>query len=125
MDLRQIVFCKRLILRNPLDPNPRSKASKELGGLSIGSVFGLNIGLLFKWIWRFLRGPNGLWVRVIKNIYGPHGGINDTSTYRHSQSTWGGILSTIKRIKQKGIDLFSYCVRKIGDGAMTRFWEDV
>ncbi|GKC33178.1 putative RNA-directed DNA polymerase, eukaryota, reverse transcriptase zinc-binding domain protein, partial [Tanacetum coccineum] len=26
-------------------------ASKELGGLGIGSIYGLNIGLLFKWVW--------------------------------------------------------------------------
>nr|GEV86333.1 hypothetical protein [Tanacetum cinerariifolium] len=99
-------------------------ASKDLGGLGIGSIFGLNIGLLFKWIWRFLRCPSDLWVTIIKNIYGSHGGINDTSTLRFSHSTWGGILSFIKRIKQKGNDLFSYCARKIDDGASTRLWED-
>ncbi|GJT18362.1 hypothetical protein Tco_0877068 [Tanacetum coccineum] len=90
-------------------------ASKDLGGLGICSIFGLNIGLLFKWILRFLRCSSDLWVRVIKNIYGSHGGINDTFGNRHSHSTWGGILSSIKRIKQKGIDLFSYSVRKIKD----------
>ena len=31
--------------------------SKKKGGLGIGSIFGLNIGLLFKWIWRFLTCP--------------------------------------------------------------------
>ncbi|GJR21605.1 RNA-directed DNA polymerase, eukaryota, reverse transcriptase zinc-binding domain protein [Tanacetum coccineum] len=99
-------------------------ASKDLGGLGIGSIFGLNIGLLFKWIWRFFHYSSDLWARVIKNIYGPCGGINDTPGNHLSHSTWGGILSSIKRIKQKGIDLLSYCVRKIGDGTSTRFWED-
>ncbi|GKE26190.1 hypothetical protein Tco_1441574 [Tanacetum coccineum] len=28
-------------------------ASKKMGGLGIGSIFALNVGLLFKWIWRF------------------------------------------------------------------------
>ncbi|PWA96608.1 RNA-directed DNA polymerase, eukaryota, Reverse transcriptase zinc-binding domain protein [Artemisia annua] len=28
--------------------------SKKSGGPRIGSIFGLNVGLLFKWIWRFL-----------------------------------------------------------------------
>ncbi|GJZ15913.1 RNA-directed DNA polymerase, eukaryota [Tanacetum coccineum] len=99
-------------------------ASKDLGGLGIGSIFGLNIGLLFKWIWRFFHCSSDLWARVIKIIYGPCGGINDTPGNRLSHSTWGGILSSIKRIKQKGIDLLFYCVRKIGDGTSTRFWED-
>ncbi|GKA07064.1 probable enoyl-CoA hydratase 1, peroxisomal [Tanacetum coccineum] len=100
-------------------------ASKELGSLSIGSIFGLNIALLFKWIWRLLRGSTDLWVRVIKDIYGPHGGIDNTSPICYSHSTWGGILSSIRRTQQKGLDLFSFCVRNIGDSASTRFWEDV
>ena len=63
-------------------------------------------------------------MRVIKNIYGSHGGINDTSSNRLSHSTWGSILSSVQCIKQKGIDLFSHCVRKIRDGVSTKFWED-
>ncbi|GKA04369.1 RNA-directed DNA polymerase, eukaryota, reverse transcriptase zinc-binding domain protein [Tanacetum coccineum] len=50
-------------------------ASKKFGGLGIGSIFALNIGLLFKWIWRSLSQPSDLWVKVIKNIYGLNGGI--------------------------------------------------
>ncbi|GJS23025.1 putative RNA-directed DNA polymerase, eukaryota, reverse transcriptase zinc-binding domain protein [Tanacetum coccineum] len=45
-------------------------ARKELGGLGIGSIYGLNIRLLFKWVWRFLSSPFDLLVRVIKNIHG-------------------------------------------------------
>ncbi|PWA95018.1 RNA-directed DNA polymerase, eukaryota, Reverse transcriptase zinc-binding domain protein [Artemisia annua] len=68
-------------------------ASKDHGGLGIGSILVLNIGLLFKLIWSF--------------------------------STWGAILSSINRFKQKGINLLSYCTPKVGDGSSTRFWEDV
>ncbi|GKB49550.1 RNA-directed DNA polymerase, eukaryota, reverse transcriptase zinc-binding domain protein [Tanacetum coccineum] len=100
-------------------------ASKDLGGLKIGSISGLNTGLLFKWIWRFLYSPSTLWVRVIKSIHGPHGCINDNSPCRFSYNTWRGILSFIKRVKLKGIYLLSYCARKIGKGSSTRFWEDV
>ncbi|GJV68852.1 RNA-directed DNA polymerase, eukaryota, reverse transcriptase zinc-binding domain protein [Tanacetum coccineum] len=35
------------------------------------------------------------------------------------------ILRSINRLKQKGVDLISYCSRKVGDGSLTRFWEDV
>ncbi|GKB32785.1 RNA-directed DNA polymerase, eukaryota, reverse transcriptase zinc-binding domain protein [Tanacetum coccineum] len=74
----------------------RCLASKEDGGLGIGSIYELNIGLLFKWIWRSLR-----------------------------HSTWGSILSSINNLKSKGIDLCSYCSRKIGNGNDTRFWDDI
>ncbi|GKC96748.1 RNA-directed DNA polymerase, eukaryota, reverse transcriptase zinc-binding domain protein [Tanacetum coccineum] len=97
-------------------------ASKKLGGLGIGSIFGLNIGLLFKWIWRFLTRPSDLWACVIKSIHGLHGGIHDVRS--SNTSTWSTILSSVRRLKQKGIDLLSFCTRKIGNGVYTRFWED-
>ncbi|GJS61520.1 hypothetical protein Tco_0656304 [Tanacetum coccineum] len=76
-------------------------ARKDLGGLGIESIFGLNIGLLFKWIWRFLCSCSDLWERVIKNIYGSHGGINDTSGIHHS--TWGGFFF-LRSALTNGID---------------------
>nr|GEZ01740.1 RNA-directed DNA polymerase, eukaryota, reverse transcriptase zinc-binding domain protein [Tanacetum cinerariifolium] len=65
-------------------------ASKKLGGPGIGSIFGLNAGLLFKWIWRFMQNLNDLWASVIKAIHGYNGGIHADS--RHS-SNQGNISS--------------------------------
>ncbi|GJZ49248.1 RNA-directed DNA polymerase, eukaryota, reverse transcriptase zinc-binding domain protein [Tanacetum coccineum] len=104
----------------------RCLASKKKGGLGIGSIYGLNIGLLFKWIWRFLTRPSDLWARVIGNIYGHIGGIfNDYRRRQNKQTTWGFILSSINRLKEKGIDLLSFCTIKLGNGESTRFWEDI
>lgn len=100
-------------------------ASKQLGGLGVGSIFALNLGLLFKWIWRFLSHRTDLWAKVIKNIYGLNGGINEECAHSSSHSTWGAILSSVKRLKQKGLDLLSLCNRKIGNCVLTRLWEDV
>ena len=47
----------------------RCLASKTQGGLDIGNIYGLNMGLLFKWIWRFFIRPIDLRARVIQNIY--------------------------------------------------------
>nr|GEX91205.1 RNA-directed DNA polymerase, eukaryota, reverse transcriptase zinc-binding domain protein [Tanacetum cinerariifolium] len=65
-------------------------AFKDSGGLGIGSIYRLNVGLLFKWVWRFMGNSSDLWVKVIKCIYGEHGGITEGSHSRH-QTTWGGI----------------------------------
>ncbi|GJZ92714.1 hypothetical protein Tco_0664779 [Tanacetum coccineum] len=100
-------------------------ASKKTGGLSIGSIYGLNVGLLFKWIWRFLQNAPDLWIKTIKAICGQHGGIFDGSTNRSNLSPWCGILSSINSLKLKGIDLLALCIRKLGNGASIRFWEDV
>ncbi|GKB73439.1 RNA-directed DNA polymerase, eukaryota, reverse transcriptase zinc-binding domain protein, partial [Tanacetum coccineum] len=100
-------------------------ANKDLGGLGIGSIYGLNLGLLFKWVWRFLCNSPNLWVRVVKILHGANGGIMEDSNYSSCYSPWSGILSSIRRLKSKGIDLLSLCVRKIGNGASCRFWDDI
>ncbi|GJW74853.1 RNA-directed DNA polymerase, eukaryota [Tanacetum coccineum] len=73
----------------------KTMASKKHGGLGIGSLYGFNRALLFKWKWRFLNSPLALWVRIIKSLFGNDGGF-------------AGISSS----------------RKVGDGRATRFWED-
>ncbi|GJZ30823.1 RNA-directed DNA polymerase, eukaryota, reverse transcriptase zinc-binding domain protein [Tanacetum coccineum] len=100
-------------------------ASKQKGGLGISSINALNVGLLFKWLWRFLSQSSDLWISVIKEIHGFHGGIFDSSSYSCCLSPWSGILSVIKSLKKKGIDLISLCSRKLGNGVSTRFWDDV
>ncbi|GJX51872.1 RNA-directed DNA polymerase, eukaryota, reverse transcriptase zinc-binding domain protein [Tanacetum coccineum] len=100
-------------------------ASKQKGGLGIGSIHALNVGLLFKWIWRFLSQSSDLWISVIKEIHGLHGGISDPSSYSSCLSPWSGILSSVKSLKKKGIDLLFLCSRKLGNGDSIRFWDDV
>ncbi|GJV25991.1 hypothetical protein Tco_1378686 [Tanacetum coccineum] len=51
-------------------------ASKEKGGLGVSSLYALNRGLMFKWVWRFLTQSTSLWVRVIKAIHGDDGKLD-------------------------------------------------
>ena len=99
-------------------------ASKKDGGLGIGSIFGLNIALLFKWIWRFLNAQSDLWVHVIKCTHGRHGGISSNSNNSLKRSPWGAILSSVNKLKHQGIDLFSLCSRKVGNDLESLFWDD-
>ncbi|GKD11633.1 RNA-directed DNA polymerase, eukaryota, reverse transcriptase zinc-binding domain protein, partial [Tanacetum coccineum] len=73
---------------------------------------------------RFFTHPCDLWARVIQNIYGLCGGINASPARRSRFSTWRSILSSISKLKQKGLDLLSLCSRKIGNGASTYFGND-
>ncbi|GKE23604.1 RNA-directed DNA polymerase, eukaryota, reverse transcriptase zinc-binding domain protein, partial [Tanacetum coccineum] len=43
-------------------------APKDKGGLGVSSLYALNRGLMFKWVWRFLTQDTSLWARVIKAI---------------------------------------------------------
>nr|GEZ28339.1 RNA-directed DNA polymerase, eukaryota, reverse transcriptase zinc-binding domain protein [Tanacetum cinerariifolium] len=92
------------------------------GRLGTGSIHAINVGLLFKWIWRFLHNHSDLWIHVIKGIYGRTGGISDSRVHGSSQSPWRGILSMVKSIKLKGVDILSLCRRKLGE--TVSFWDD-
>nr|GEV04623.1 hypothetical protein [Tanacetum cinerariifolium] len=50
-------------------------ASKNAGGLGVASLFALNRGLMFKWVWRFITQKNSLWAKVITAIHGDDGKI--------------------------------------------------
>nr|GEW35435.1 RNA-directed DNA polymerase, eukaryota, reverse transcriptase zinc-binding domain protein [Tanacetum cinerariifolium] len=45
-------------------------AHKDIGGLGVLSLYALNRGMMFKWVWRFLNHDKSLWARVIKAIHG-------------------------------------------------------
>nr|GEW40045.1 zinc finger, CCHC-type [Tanacetum cinerariifolium] len=99
-------------------------ASKAMGGLGIGSIFALNVALLFKWVWRFRTSSNVLWVNVIKDIHGHDGGIRNGRTWKSSYSPWSSILRSVSQLQARGIDLFALCGRFIGDGSSISFLDD-
>ncbi|GKD47745.1 hypothetical protein Tco_1276721, partial [Tanacetum coccineum] len=99
-------------------------ANKQLGGLGVGSLYALNLALLFKWIWRFRFSQTGLWLSVIKGIHGNNGAIDNTITSHYGSSVWKGILKAIARLKLKGVDLLEYCKIVIGNDNTFKFWHD-
>ena len=99
-------------------------ASKAMGGLGIGSIYALNVSLLFKWIWRFRCHPNDLWAKVIKGIHGQHGGIGTGRIAKSNASPWNVIVRSVSQLQLKGIDLLASCNRSLGDGKSVVFWEE-
>nr|GEX25603.1 RNA-directed DNA polymerase, eukaryota [Tanacetum cinerariifolium] len=65
----------------------KALVSKDRGGLGISSLFVMNRGLMFKWVWRFLTQESTLWTRVIKAIHGEDGRIG-TTTRGGPKSCW-------------------------------------
>ncbi|GJR00609.1 7-deoxyloganetic acid glucosyltransferase-like protein [Tanacetum coccineum] len=78
-----------------------------------------------KMTWSMLKQPSDLWAIVIKELHGHYGGIFDDPSFKSCYSPWCGILSSVKTLKQKGIDLLSLCIRKLGNGTSIRFWDDI
>nr|GEZ51143.1 RNA-directed DNA polymerase, eukaryota, reverse transcriptase zinc-binding domain protein [Tanacetum cinerariifolium] len=97
--------------------------SKERGGLGVSSLYAMNIGLLFKWIWRFCTQGNTLWARIIKAIHGVDGRIRVNSRVGIT-SCWMSITKETNMLSMKGIDLMQYMRIKVGNGESTAFWED-
>ncbi|GJX03109.1 RNA-directed DNA polymerase, eukaryota, reverse transcriptase zinc-binding domain protein, partial [Tanacetum coccineum] len=94
------------------------------GGLGIGSLEAFNIALLLKWWWRFVNNGSMLWVRVIKIIYGSHGGIVNDIPRISGSHLWARIVVLIVRLRDKGLINHETLQRMIGDGSSRKFWED-
>ncbi|GJS01206.1 RNA-directed DNA polymerase, eukaryota [Tanacetum coccineum] len=95
-------------------------AAKQFGGLGVSSFFALNRGLLAKWVWRFLSQDNSLWYQVISTIHGS-GSSPLAAAY---PSNWSTIIKEFNSLKEQGVDIFSHCKIRIGNGQSTRFWKD-
>ncbi|XP_071714352.1 uncharacterized protein [Rutidosis leptorrhynchoides] len=72
----------------------------ENGGLDIESLYAFNIGLMYKWIWRFMVFPNLLWVRLLKAVNGNHS-IFDASSIRN-RGIWKNIVSSFCKSRGNG-----------------------
>ncbi|GJR98994.1 RNA-directed DNA polymerase, eukaryota, reverse transcriptase zinc-binding domain protein [Tanacetum coccineum] len=98
-------------------------ADKSKGGLGIASLYALNRGLMIKWVWRFLSQSSALWVRVVKAIHGEEGKLNSNNIYSMG-SCWLNIVKEVRMLATKGVNAMEFVRHKLGNGEMTRFWED-
>ncbi|PWA94934.1 ribonuclease H protein [Artemisia annua] len=54
-------------------------ASRDFGGLGVGSIRSKNLSLLGKWRWRFLVEKEAIWKKVISKFHGVDGGFSNTA----------------------------------------------
>ncbi|XP_057249213.1 uncharacterized protein LOC130590681 [Beta vulgaris subsp. vulgaris] len=98
---------------------------KMMGGLNVCNLYLQNLGLLFKWIWRFFLEPNSLWRQTIQAKY------HYSSSFRMGDlnhlskgGPWRGICNRILN-HQGARELLEFgSRRKIGNGEDTLFWHD-
>jgi hypothetical protein len=99
---------------------------KKLGGLGVRDIRAVNISLLAKWRWRLLFDDNALWKEVLKGKYGDSviGSVElgvDCKPW-FSSLWWKDICGIGSNL---GNDwLSSEIIRKMGNGANTKFWKD-
>ncbi|GJX41243.1 RNA-directed DNA polymerase, eukaryota, reverse transcriptase zinc-binding domain protein [Tanacetum coccineum] len=88
------------------------------GGLGVSSFYALNRALLFKWGWRYISQDNSLWARVISSN-------KFQDLVLSPSSLWISIVREVRVLKSCGVDLVSYCKKRVGNGSRTSFWEEV
>ncbi|GJT49936.1 RNA-directed DNA polymerase, eukaryota, reverse transcriptase zinc-binding domain protein [Tanacetum coccineum] len=87
--------------------------SKEKGGLGVSSLFALNRGLLFKWLWRFYSQKDSLWTKVIKALYGEDGSLDKVGASA-ARTCWTTIVQEVKVIQAQGINIHDFIKLKLG-----------
>ncbi|GKB09320.1 RNA-directed DNA polymerase, eukaryota [Tanacetum coccineum] len=98
-------------------------APKEKGGLGVSSLYALNRGLMFKWVWRFISQGSSLWARVIKTVHGADGNIGMVRKVG-VKSCWANIVNEINVLSNKGVNLMKYLRIRLGNGDSTLLWDD-
>ncbi|GKA14749.1 serine/threonine protein kinase, putative isoform 1, partial [Tanacetum coccineum] len=98
----------------PLKPWKKVLAPKERGGLGVSSLYALNRGLMFKWVWRFNTQDSSLWARVIKAIHGDDGKMG-VITRAGSKSCWMNIVHETNALLNK---VNRYSFRRAPRGGM-------
>ncbi|GJS80706.1 RNA-directed DNA polymerase, eukaryota, reverse transcriptase zinc-binding domain protein [Tanacetum coccineum] len=99
-------------------------ASKDKGGLGIGSLFSLNHALIQKWRWRFLNNPKALWSRLIVAIHGPNEDSSTFFSHIKNKGVWFRIVGSINSMHEKNFIPLSFIQRRVNNGASTKFWHD-
>ncbi|XP_071713611.1 uncharacterized mitochondrial protein AtMg00310-like [Rutidosis leptorrhynchoides] len=96
------------------------------GGLNIGSLRGKNLALLGKWWWRFKTETESLWVKVIRSIHGPLGGLlsDNVSTHSSTIGVWHNIIRAGTSMEALQVNFRDSFSKTIGDGGSTLFWHE-
>ncbi|KAL4590821.1 hypothetical protein LXL04_003764 [Taraxacum kok-saghyz] len=91
-------------------------AKREQGGLN-GSRVGWEL-------WRLFNSPNALWVRLLKNFYGPNGGFYGGPRAIPGNSPWARVVAASRKLHVVGViledtrlagfthDLTNHCTRQ-------------
>ncbi|XP_073354033.1 uncharacterized protein [Aegilops tauschii subsp. strangulata] len=90
---------------------------KGMGGLGFKDFELFNLSMLARQAWHILQNPDSMCSRLLKGVYYPNGSILSAHLGNNPSQVWRAILEG-RDILRQGL------VRRIGNGATTRIWED-
>nr|KAJ0187389.1 hypothetical protein LSAT_V11C900461260 [Lactuca sativa] len=98
-------------------------ASKERGGLGIGSLKAQNLALMGKWWWRFRTQQDNIWAMVIQAIHGSEGGVARPKAVRRKSSCWGSIACLPSFLDKDQVPFLSFFQSSLNlDGSFKWLW---
>ncbi|GJZ54428.1 RNA-directed DNA polymerase, eukaryota [Tanacetum coccineum] len=125
----RINMCKSKILGIHVADVPVKQAAAKLGCLVLNTPFvylgtkvGAKISRVNEWN-EVVEKSSALWVRVVKAIHGEEGKMNSNNIYSMG-SCWLNIVKEVRMLATKGVNAMEFVRHKLGNGEMTRFWED-
>lgn len=90
------------------------------GGLGFRNLQSFKKALLCKWMWRFIKDKNSLWIRVVASRHGEprlaSKGLSGVKEGRRKTGWWKNVLA-------HGRWFWDRVHRKLGNGKNTNFWE--
>ena len=72
-------------------------ASKESGGLGVGSLNAFNAALIVKWWWRFRKDPGSISAKAITSMHKLHGKPDHIFSLTTLARVWNNIARSQKR----------------------------
>ena len=99
---------------------------KIFGGLNIGNLLSRNLGLLFKWIWRYFQEPKALWRQIIeaKYDYSKDFCIDDLEPLKRG-GPWKLLCNSLLKNEDVKNLIKQGAKMRISNGESTRFWHDI
>lgn len=84
-------------------------ASKNKGGLGVGSIYALNIGLIVKWWWRLKTCPDTLWCKIIRGFHKLDGKPHHYISSNSITGVWKNISKAKIDIQKINLSFYDFC----------------
>lgn len=91
--------------------------TKAQGGLGFRDMFGFNIAMLSRQIWRLIECPESLCTQILKARYFPHTHVLEAEAKDGISYSWRSLLHGLQLVTEGS-------VWHIGDGTRVRIWSD-
>ncbi|KAI3497002.1 hypothetical protein L1887_39382 [Cichorium endivia] len=99
-------------------------ASKDMGGLGIGSLRAMNLSLLSKWIWRLKVCESSSWGNTITQIHNLHRKPLSKLFTKSLSGVWLRIAEIEKDFSEMGLSLEKIISCQVESGDKVLFWKD-